>query len=386
MLAAMGLSSQPLDGTPDPLSEYSADVQPLPRGDRTGTLTVQRAMGLPAVFRSIQLIAGMGAQLTMEDWRGTELVAEQSPLVTQPDPFREADSWIERFIINLATDGNNFIWLGQGRPIAGLTILNPFTVAILWKTVNGRRVKRYSFPHPVTGNLVECGDADMIHTWALEVPGLNRALGPIGHTRAALTGALDLRDYADRWFKDEAVDGVLTTDQNIDQPAAAQARKLWYQKNTEDLNGPRLRVLGKGLAYEPIMLRPADAQWLEAQNFGILDVARIFGVPPEYLAAAVDGTAMTYSNLTMIDTQFLRTTLFPVYLRKIENAVSSVLPRGRRARFRTDDLLRPDAQTRATIDKAYVDLGVYDAAYIRKRDRITGTQPATPARQKEDAK
>lgn len=105
------------------------------------------------------------------------------------------------------------------------------------------------------------------------------------------------------------------------------------------------------------------------------------GVPPEYLAAAVDGSAMTYSNLTMIDAQFLRTTLFPVYLRKIENAVTQALPRGQRARFRTDDLLRPDAETRSRIDQAYTTMGVYDAAYIQRRDRIAGVPVSQPTRQ-----
>lgn len=378
----MGLSSQPLDGTPEPVGSYEADVQPPSRSGRE-PLSVQRALGLPAVFRSIQLIAGMGAQCTLESWRGRDLVDPQPVLVTNPDPWRTADSWVERFIVNLATDGNNFTWLERaGGALQSLTILNPFSVQVLWKVVNGRRVKRYAFPHPVTGKRMEVGSSDIIHTLALEVPGLDRGLGPIGHTRAALTGALDLREYADRWFREEAVDGVLTTDQNIDREAAKQAKKTWYTRDADvDPAGPRVRVMGKGLHYEPIMLRPADAQWLEAQNFGILDVARIFGTPPEYLAAAVDGTAMTYSNLTMIDAQFLRTTLFPVYLRKIENAVSQALPRGQRARFRTDDLLRPDAQTRATIDKAYIDLKVYDAEYVRRRDRITTTTPATPARQ-----
>jgi HK97 family phage portal protein len=143
-----------------------------------------------------------------------------------------------------------------------------------------------------------------------------------------------------------------------------------------------VRVLGHGLKYEPIMLRPSDAQWVEAQNLGILDVARIFGLPPEYLAAAVDGTAMTYSNLEMIDAQFLRTTLFPTYLRKIENALTTALPRGQRARFRTSDLLRPDAKTRAEIDAIYLPLGVYDRREVRAREGIAGpvpTMPATPA-------
>lgn len=381
MLQAMGLSSQPLEGdgvTPE--GDYDANVQP-PSRSRDSSLSLQRAMGLPAVFRSVQLIAGMCAQLTLESWRGSELVNPQPVLVTHPDPWRTADSWVERFAINLATDGNNFTWLQRGgRDVIALTILNPFTVSIVWRKLDGRRVKRYVFPHPTTGKRTECGDADMIHTWALEVPGLDRGLGPIGHTKAALTGAIDLREYADRWFADEAVDGVLTSDQPIDQAAAKNARKLWYDRDPADPSGPRLRVMGRGLKYDPIMLRPEEAQWLEAQNFGILDVSRIFGVPPEYLAAAVDGSAMTYSNLVMIDTQFLRTTLFPVYLRKIQNAVTQALPRGQRAEFRTDELLKPDAQTRATIDKAYVEMGVYDAAYIQRRDRITTTTPATPAR------
>lgn len=384
MLQAMGLSSQPSEDVwHTPEGEYGVDVSP-PSRARDSSLSVQRAMGLPAVFRSIQLIAGMCAQLTLESWRGQELVDPQPVLVTHPDPWRQADSWVERFAINLATDGNNFTWLqrasGPTSAIVALTILNPFTVTVLWKTIGGRRVKRYAFPHPSTGKRTECGDSDMIHTWALEVPGLDRGLGPIGHTKAALTGAIDLREYADRWFADEATDGVLSTDQPIDQAAAKNAKALWYQRDETDPAGPRLRVMGKGLKYDPIMLRPEEAQWLEAQNFGILDVSRIFGVPPEYLAAAVDGTAMTYSNLVMIDTQFLRTTLFPVYLRKIQNAVTQALPRGQRAEFRTSDLLQPDASTRATIDKAYVDMGVYDAEYVRRRDRITSVTPATPAR------
>jgi HK97 family phage portal protein len=381
MLQAMGLSSQPIEGeATTPEGTYGADVSP-PSRTRGETLSLQRAMGLPAVFRSVQLIAGMCAQLTLESWRGQELVDPQPVMVTHPDPWRTADSWVERFAINLATDGNNFTWKQRvGDSLTALTILNPFTVNVLWKTINGRRVKRYAFPHPVTGKRHEVGESEIIHTWALEVPGLDRGLGPIGHTKAALTGVIDLREYADRWFRDEATDGVLTSEQPIDQAAAKQAKKLWYAHDPEDPYGPRLRVMGKGLKYDPIMLRPEEAQWLEAQNFGVLDISRIFGVPPEYLAAAVDGTAMTYSNLVMIDTQFLRTTLFPVYLRKIQNAVTQALPRGQRAEFRTSDLLQPDASTRSTIDKAYVDMGVYDAAYIRRRDRITGSAPAKPAR------
>jgi phage portal protein BeeE len=137
--------------------------------------------------------------------------------------------------------------------------------------------------------------------------------------------------------------------------------------------------MGSGLSYAPMMLKPADAQWLEAQNFGILDVARIFGVPAAYLEAAVEGTALTYQTLETIHAQFLRTTLFPRYLRKIESMVTRALPRGQRGRFLTDELLRPDAKTRAAIDVQYLDAGVYGPAYVRDRDGIPeSAAPATP--------
>jgi HK97 family phage portal protein len=390
MLQALGLSSVPIEGDPDvPLGVYTANVQPASRAG-AGPLTVQRALGLPAVFRAVQLSAGMAAQLVVESWRESAagdvtLVRPQPGIVRQPDPWRELDSWIERFVVNLATDGNNFTRIHRmpDSSIASLEILNPFTVSIGWKTDrSGRRVKTYTYPDPTTGKRVELKAGDVIHTWFLEVAGQDRSLGPIGHTRAALTGVLDVREYADRWFREEAVDGVLTSDQAIDKPTATQAKKTWYTREPDEPAGPRVRVLGKGLKYEPIMLRPEDAQWIEAQNLGVLDVARIFGLPPEYLAAAVDGTAMTYSNLEMIDAQYLRTTLFPTYLRKIENALTVALPRGQRARFRTSDLLRPDAKTRAEIDAIYLPLGVYGRAEVRTREGYSGpppTMPATPA-------
>lgn len=386
MLQALGLSAQPIEGDPGvPLGTYLAEVQP-PSRSNVEPLTVQRALGLPAVFRAVQLTAGMAAQLIVESWRESrlgdvELVRPQPGIVRQPDPWRELDSWIERFVVNLATDGNNFTRIHRmpDSSIASLEILNPFTVAIGWKTTGGRRVKTYTYPDPITGKRVELAAGDVIHTWFLEVAGVDRSLGPIGHTRAALTGILDVRDYADRWFREEAVDGVLTSDQAIDKEAATRAKATWYTRDENDPAGPRIRVLGKGLKYEPIMLRPEDAQWVEAQNLGVLDVARIFGLPPEYLAAAVDGTAMTYSNLEMIDAQYLRTTLFPTYLRKIENALSTALPRGQRAKFRTSDLLRPDAKTRAEIDAIYLPLGVYGRGEVRTREGYSGPPPSMPA-------
>jgi HK97 family phage portal protein len=354
-----------------PLGDYSADVQPPSRS--SAPATVDRALSLPAVFRAVQLIAGMAAQLEVGVMRrGTWI--DPPTLVTQPDPWRPLDSWIERIVVGMATDGNAFLRKHRGSTdqVVQLEVLDPFKVYVD-RDKNKRKVYLY-------GSETLKAD-DVQHLWGLEVPGLNRGLGPIGHCRASLSGALDIRDYASDWFRsDDVPSGVLSTDQRLDGPAVAEYKRRWLNLPELDANGqpidgtgktrlgPNVRVLGQGLKYTPIMLKPEEAQWLEAQRFGVLDVARIFGLPADYLLAAVEGTSLTYANLEMIDAQFLRTTLFPAYLRKIEGALSAILPHGQRARFRTADLLRPDAKTRAEIDSIYLDKKVITPAEVRRRE------------------
>ena len=372
-----------------PLGNYSANVQP--SGTRgSGAASVDRALSLPAVFRAVQLTAGMAAQLDIGVQRRGDWI-ETPSLVRNPDPWRPLDSWVERIVVGLATDGNAFLRKVRGATdaVISLEVLDPFQVYID-RDRRGRKVYLYG-QETLTGEQVQ-------HLWGLEVPGLRRGLGPIGHCRASLSGALDVRDYASDWFRsDDVPSGVLSTDQRLDPAAVTEYKRRWLnlpeldaagrpvEGSGKDRLGPNVRVLGQGLKYTPIMLKPEEAQWLEAQRFGVLDVARIFGLPADYLLAAVEGTSLTYANLEMIDAQFLRTTLFPAYLRKIEGAITAILPHGQRARFQTADLLRPDAKTRAEIDAIYIDKGVVGPEEVRRREGYTGPAPAVPTRKDQPA-
>ena len=361
-----------------PLGDYAADVTPPTRSD-AAPVTIDRALGLPAVFRCLQITAGMAAQLTIDAWRGGSLVpAAQAGLVRQPDPWRSLSSWIERAVISLATEGNAFLRKHRDPSggIASLEVLNPHLVGIHF---DSRGVKSYSYV-TTTGVTVRLSADDVEHVWFLELPGRTRGVSPIGACRAALGGILDVRDYADSWFgASDVPSGVLTTEQQLDADSAKEYKRRWINPDDGDRRGPTVRVLGKGLSYSPIALKPEDAQWIESQKLGVLDIARIFGLPGDYLLAAVEGSSLTYSNLEMVDAQFLRLTLFPAYLRKLEAALTNVLPRGQEARFNTDALLRPDAKTRAEIDAIYLGAGVVSAQEIRDRERWAGPPPPKPA-------
>lgn len=392
LLTALGLSRHLSEAPPEePVGDYSADVMP---PARSRTTSLDRALSLPAVYRAIQVISGMGSQLTVNSWRGQDRVDPAPGLVSQPDPWRPLSSWLERLLVCLATDGNAFLVKTRGadNQVVALEVANPYTTFIHWRrTAAGAWVKEYDIA--LRGGKRRTYPASEVeHVWAMEVPGRDRGLGPIGACRLALTGILDLREYADGWFQNGDVpSGVLSSDQRLDPDQAKRYKEVWRNPDG-DLpeeqrgRGPQVRVLGQGLSYEPVTLKPEDAQWLEAQRFGILDIARMFGLPGDYLLAAVEGTSLTYANLEMIDAQFLRTTLFPVYLRKVEAALTACLPRGQEARFDTSALLRPDAKTRAQVDAIYLPLGVDTPENVARREgRPVGTPTPTRNRQETPA-
>lgn len=373
------LGLQPSLLADEPLGDYSADVAPVSR--EVAGVSVDRALGLPAVFRSVQITAGMAAQLTIDSYRGSKRLDPAPALVAQPDTWRPLSSWIERFVISLATEGNTFLRKHRypDGSIASLEVLNPHLVTIT-RTKNG--VKAYRYIHD--GKAINLTSDEVEHVWFMELPGRTRGLSPIGACRAALSGILDVRDYADGWFgATDVPSGILTTDQPLDNVQAAEYKRRWLNPWAEDdpdkRTGPTVRVLGKGLSYQAIPLNPEDAQWVESQKLGVLDIARIFGMPADYLHVGVDGSSLTYQNLEAVHAQFLRLTLFPLYLRKIEAALTSVLPRGQVARVNTSALLRPDAKTRAEIDRIYLDAGVIAPIEVRTREGWDGPAPAKPA-------
>lgn len=357
-----------------PLGDYSADVFP---AARPSTLTPSSALALPAFYRGVSLIAGMGSQLSLGAWRGDDEVVPASPLIRNPDPWRTVRSFISRTITSLTLHGNAY-WrktVAADGTVIGLEVLDPNLVSIRWH----KGVK--FFTYTLRGVTYRDRPATEVeHLWFLEVPGLNKGLGPVQACRAALEGITAVRDYADTWFNStDQPSGVLTTNQILSPTEAAEYKKRWYTRDPDDATtGPSLRVLGHGLTYMPYFLKPEDAQWLEAQSWGVLDIARLLGLPGDYVLAAAEGSSLTYANLEMIDAQFLRTTLFPLYLAPIEEALSRCLPRGQEARFDTRALLRPDAKTRADIDAVYIEKGVYDGEYVRNREGLPATaKPAT---------
>lgn len=359
---------------PEPApATYSMPEGVMPPSRAADPLSVDGSLGLTSVYRGVQILSTTCAQLTIGTWRGDQEILPTPSVVAQPDLDRPLSSFLKRTVTNLALHGNAY-WLvtrnGRGE-VSSLRALDPNRVAVRF---DERGVKSYD----VTGSDLKSRNYDdktVQHLRLLEVPGQAYGLGPIQAGRAGLTAAKRVEDYAENWFDKGGVPtGTLNTDQHLAPEQSAATLDAWNAMLRES----KTAILPRGVTYHPIFLNPADAQWLESKQFSVTEIARLFGIPAAYLLAEVNGSSMTYSNISQLNTVFHQTTLMS-YLSEIEDALTLLLPRGQRAEFKTDRLLRVDDQARATYYATSIASGVLTRDEARAREGLPPLGEPAPA-------
>lgn len=332
MLAATGLRYRADAGLP-------SYIAPPPRDSGAAGVTPRSALSISTVYRAVQILATSSSQLGINVERnGATLPAANVPsLIQRPALGMDRAEFIEQTVTSMALNGNAYWRLhsAAGMGVVHVEILTPAEVLPVQDPTTGRVSYHWR------GEIIAA--EDMKHLKLMSMAGSPAGLGPIQAAQSEIRGALDLRDYAANVFSDSTIpDAILKSDQALTKGDADSAYEMWTEAAAK---GRRIRVMGKGLAFEPIMLNPADAQWIENQQFTTTQIARLFGTPASLMLAAVEGSAMTYSNVEQDWIAFVRFTLMG-YLRKIEIALGELVPRGQAVRFNIEALLRTDTKTR----------------------------------------
>lgn len=338
-----------------------------------------RAIGLASVYRAVSIIGTSVAQLPVGVWRNNEeLDLASTSIVNRPNLDISRSAFFEQSAVSMAVSGNAY-WLLEGKTgpngsPKNLVVLNPHDTFIVYE--DGKKF------------YVEAGkkypDWKIKHLFLNRLPGYDKGIGPIQAAQNELRGMLDTRNYSDNWFREGGVpSGVLSNKAERMSPTEAKNAKEQFDANQAE-RGRGVVALSGDWNYQPTYLSPKDALFIEMRQFDTTQVARIYGIPATYMLAGVEGNSMTYTNLEMVDTQFVRYTLMK-YLKEIEEALSDLLVRGQEARFKIDVLLRADTKTRyesyatATGNKPW--LTDDEVRAIEGRLPLTGTQrkAITPA-------
>jgi HK97 family phage portal protein len=146
--------------------------------------------------------------------------------------------------------------------------------------------------------------------------------------------------------------GVLSTDQTLTLDQARTIQGTWEATHRRRR---RPAVLSDGLKFTPITTSAADMEMIATREQLIRDIARVYRIPGHLIGATGDN--QTYQNVEQANLNFLTHTLTP-WVRRLETALSELLPVGQDVVFDLSSLLRTDSMTRARVNSVQIMAGV----------------------------
>jgi HK97 family phage portal protein len=307
------------------------------RGGSAGVPSIGEALQVSAVWACVRLLADTVSMMplsayTMRD--GVRTPITDPPLLLQPSADASMPDWLYQLMVSALLRGNTYGHVVRrdalGYPVQ-IELMYPDAVTV--SEVGGVREYR------VNGTPLR--REDVFHFRAYRFPGVIQGLSPLEYARQSIATENAVSDFAYGFFRDGAhPSAVLEADDPISGESAATVKERFMAS----VRGREPAVLGAGLKYRQIQVSPEESQFLATQKYGTTEIARIFGVPPEMIAAEA-GNSLTYANVEQRAIDFLTYSVQP-WLTRIESAFRPLLPGAKHVRFDTGTLVRTDLTSR----------------------------------------
>ena len=334
--------------------------------------SIQQALGVPAIFRAVSLIANTVGQLAVEVWRdGVQLADADVPqLVKRPDPYKTPRDFYRDTAFNMATRGEAWWWTAKrdadGKAIS-LVNVPPWEVVV---EAGDNRLK----PR-ITWLGVEMPNLDMRQLTFLPDMNSLRGIGPLQACGAAISVSVEAQEWAANFFSGGGYPSLVIKVAGAlgeGEDGVEEADTLRAQFMEKDHNTPR--IIDDAIEdVQEFNTNLQGAQMLDARQHNNGDAARMFGVPGVLMEYATAGSSLTYQNISEVFTLFVKTCLQPNYLEPIEQAMSDLLARTMKAEFNVAGFQRADPKTRwETYNLAVPVIGQEEAAsWAREAEGFT---------------
>ena len=326
-------------------------------------VTHQTAMQVAAVFACVSLITGAIASLPMNIYRrqdDSQILDERHPLnlklSLEPSPMISALVFWQTLVCDMLLDGNAY--------------------AVIDRDLNGR-VKRliYVDPRRVEARLVEgeltyiiavSPDSEQLPRASkdditfvgyypsdvLHFPGIGwngkRGLSVISSAaRNSVGNALSADRFCSKYFSQGIIaPGYIQFPEKLTKEQWEMIREYWVRNVAGYENAHVPPLITEGGEFKNLNIKADDVQLLQTRKFQVLDIARIFGVPP-HMIGAQETTTSWGTGIEQQSIGFVRYTLRP-HLTRMEQELNRKLFRSRRhfCEFNVDGLLRGDIKAR----------------------------------------
>lgn len=165
--------------------------------------------------------------------------------------------------------------------------------------------------------------------------------------------------------------GVIEHPGNMTAEQRNGLRSQFSDRHTGTNNAGSTLILDGGLTWKAAQISPEDAELLETRKFGVIEICRLFQVPPPIVQAYENNT---FTNAAQAGLWFATFCLAP-WARKIEAEFArSVFTAGSGYELELDlsGFLRGDPETRWNAHKIALETGVLDTDEVRQ---IEGWNP-----------
>lgn len=348
---------------------------------RTGTtagvasVNSDTAMRHSAVWACLRLRAGLISTMPVDVYRkvdGIQVEVPKPPVLVKPGGSRVGiREWLYASQVDLDRSGNTFGLITE-RNASGLPLRIDLQPVSACSVID----RSGEISYRIRGKVYP--EDQVWHERAYVVAGLPVGLSPVAYAAYSIGQYQSAQQFALEWYAGGGVPKAHfrnTMVGQIDQETAELAKARF---RASVANGD-LFVSGRDWEYDPIQAEAVGKEWLDAQQFGIADVARFFDVPGDLIDAAVSTGNITYASISQRNLQFLIMHLGPAVIAR-EDRLSELLPAPRFVKLNTSALLRMDDETRARVIKTRIDSRVLAPSEARALDNLP---PLTPAQEAE---
>ena len=318
------------------------------------SITPELALSITAVYSCVRVIAETLATLPLFVYRrlenGGKERATTHPLYDvlhhRPNQWQTRVEFIEMLAGHVALRGNGYADIAPGRrgAVNDLIPIHPDRVKVEIEASTGLplyKIRRFPDNKEVTRLFGE-----VMHVRGLSSNGY-QGMSPIALAREAVGLAKQTERHGASLFSNKAIPGgVLEHPDELDEEALGRLRDSLGETYTGAEGWHRPLILEEGMKWHQISLTAEDAQFLETRKFQVIEVARLFRVPPHLIQ---DLERATFSNVEQMALDFVMHTVRPWAVRFEQTASRDLITRPDLffAEFLIDGLLRGDSATRS---------------------------------------
>lgn len=331
------------------------------------------AEGVSAVYACVSAISETVASLPLDVYRDSENGREKAkdhPLFSllhyAPNDWQTALEFREMLQRHVLLRGNGYariVWDANGRPMA-LKPMHPDSVTVLTNTATDRLLYDYTDRY---GKLTRLTQDDVLHLRFHSDDGI---LGrtPIQVARDTVGLALAEQTHGASMFaQGTKLSGVIQTPPATTPEQARNIQQSFAAGFASVTNHGKTPVLPAGAEFKSVSMTLEDAEWIEARKLSVIEICRLFRVPPVIVQSM---ESANYSNSVELARQFVTLTLRR-HLTCWEQAINRLmLSAPYYAEHNVEGLLRGDSTNRATFYQRGIEDGWLLKSEVRQMENL----------------